>query len=233
MSAWVEHLLAVPGWLVLLGVFALPALESSIFLGFVFPGELAVLLGGVAASQGHTSPFAVAAAAVAGAIVGDGVGYLVGRRWGRPVLDSTLGRFVRAEHLDKAGRALSQRGGWAVLVGRFTVALRVMIPGLAGMARMPVRRFAVANITGGALWGSVMATVGYLAGSSWQHVQHYVAGAGAALTGAVIAVVAGLLVHRLVSRLVLRHRRRIHPSTRPLRTVPEPPLPTSPTSEAA
>lgn len=151
-TAMVEHLIATPAWLALLVVFALPALESSAFLGFVFPGEMAVLLGGVAAGQGHIPLAAVLAAGVVGAVAGDAVGYVVGRRWGRRILDSTLGRFVKAEHLDRAERALGRRGGWAVFGGRFTVALRVLIPGLAGMARMPYRRFAVANVAGAGLW---------------------------------------------------------------------------------
>src|SRR6266542_735621 len=64
-------------------VFLLPALESSAFIGFLFPGEIAVLLGGVLASYGRF-PLAMAiVAAVAGAFVGDSVGYAIGRRYGR------------------------------------------------------------------------------------------------------------------------------------------------------
>ena len=131
-----SHILALPVWVALLVVFAMPALESSAFVGFVFPGEVALILGGVLASEGHVSLAAVLAAAIAGAVVGDSVGYLVGRRYGRHLLQGTLGRFVRHEHLDRAERYLADRGGKAVFLGRFTAALRVMIPGLAGMSRM-------------------------------------------------------------------------------------------------
>lgn len=184
------HLLATPSWMALLVVFALPALESSVFLGFVFPGEVAVLLGGVVAGQGH-----VPLSGVGGAVAGDAVGYLVGPRWGRRILDSTLGRFVKAEHLDRAERALSRRGGWAVFGGRFTVALRVMIPSLAGMARMPYRRFAIANVAGGALWGTTMVRAGYLAGNSWRTVGHDISLIGLGLTAALVAVLLGRALH--------------------------------------
>lgn len=200
VTGLIEHLLTTPVWVTLLAVFALPALESSAFLGFVFPGEMAVLLGGVAAGQGHVPLAAVLTAGVCGAIGGDAVGYVVGRRWGRRILDSTLGRFVKAEHLDRAERALSRRGGWAVFGGRFTVALRVMIPGLAGMARMPFRRFAFANATGGALWGSAVGLAGYLAGNSWHTVGHYISVAGVGITAGVIAL--------LLAGRVLRRRAR-------------------------
>lgn len=204
MTGVLDHLLSTPPWLVLAVVFALPALESSVFLGFVFPGETAVLLGGVAASQGRVPLAAVIVAAIAGAVLGDAVGFVVGRRWGRRMLDSTVGRFVKARHLDRAEDVLRRRGAGAVFFGRFTAALRVMIPGLAGMAGMPARRFLAANIAGGAAWGAISAVAGYLAGNSWKTVEHYLTGAGLALTGALVAVL--LAVH-----LVRRRRRAPQP----------------------
>lgn len=165
-------LLAMHGWPVLVAVFLLPMLESSAFVGFVFPGEIAVLLGGVLASQHRVSLVAVVVAAACGAVVGDAVGYAVGRRWGRRLVHGVLGRFLRPAHLVRGERYLAERGGKAVLFGRFTVALRVVMPGLAGMARMPYRTFAVYNVTGGIAWAIVTGFVGYFAGASWAHVSH-------------------------------------------------------------
>src|SRR5438093_2540083 len=82
----VERLLHLNATAAYVLVFALPALEASVFLGFVFPGEIAVLLGGVLAFNGRVSLAAVIVAAVTGAIVGDSVGYVVGRRWGHQIL---------------------------------------------------------------------------------------------------------------------------------------------------
>lgn len=199
MTQIVQHLLLLPAWLALLVVFALPALESSAFVGFLFPGEAAVLLGGVVASQGHLPVSAVIVAAVAGAIAGDAVGYLVGNRWGRRLLDSSLGRVVEAEHLELASATLARRGGVAVLLGRFTVALRVLVPGLAGMAGMPYRTFAAFNVSGAILWGTAVALAGYLAGSSLPLVEHAISGVGVALA---LAAVLGLL-----GAVVIRRRR--------------------------
>jgi membrane-associated protein len=86
-----DRILSLPGWLVLALVFAFPALEASAFVGFVFPGEIAVILGGVAASRGTVPLWAVIAAAVSGAIIGDSTGYLIGRRWGTHLLHVTTG----------------------------------------------------------------------------------------------------------------------------------------------
>src|SRR5438093_12357758 len=107
-----ERILSLHGWAALAIVFALPALEASAFVGFVFPGEIAVLLGGVLAFQHRVSLPAVLAAAIAGAIIGDTVGYAVGRRYGRRLLSGRLGGgIVRREHLDRAERYLAERGG--------------------------------------------------------------------------------------------------------------------------
>jgi undecaprenyl-diphosphatase len=115
---------------------------------------------------------AVLVAAIAGAIIGDSIGYEVGKRWGRRLLHGTVGRIVKHEHLDRAERYLAERGGKAVFFGRFTAALRVMIPGLAGMAGMPYRRFLVNNAAGGGLWASGFVVLGYGAGNSWRRVEH-------------------------------------------------------------
>ena len=78
-TSLIEHILNLSGWVALLIVFAVPALESSVFLGFVFPGETALILGGVLASFGRVGLWAVLIAGIFGAIIGDSVGYLVGR----------------------------------------------------------------------------------------------------------------------------------------------------------
>src|SRR5260370_38732574 len=86
-----DRILSLPGWLVLALVFAFPALEASAFVGFVFPGEIAVIMGGVAASRGTGPLWAVIPAAVFGAIIGDSAGYPIGRRRGPPLLPRTPG----------------------------------------------------------------------------------------------------------------------------------------------
>jgi membrane protein DedA with SNARE-associated domain len=192
-----SHILALPAALVLLLAFALPALESSAFVGFVFPGEVALILGGVLVAEGRVPIAGLLACGVAGAIAGDSVGYAVGRRWGRRLLDGTLGRFVHHNHLDRGERYLAERGAKAVFLGRFTAALRVMIPGLAGMARMRYRTFLFYNIAGGAGWATMSVLLGYLGGNSWRHLQHVASGIGLAmLCVLVLGATAGHLVRR-------------------------------------
>lgn len=202
MTDRVAHLvLGLPGWAVLAVVFALPALESSAFVGFVFPGEVALLLGGLLAQQGQVPLAAVLAAGLTGAIVGDSVGYAVGRHFGRRVLDGILGRFVRRDHLDRAERLLAHRGGRAVFLGRFTAALRVVVPGAAGMAHMPYRTFLACNVAGAAGWVTLSVLLGYLGGSSWQRLAHTASRIGLVALGLfVVVVVGGALWRRTVRR---------------------------------
>jgi membrane protein DedA with SNARE-associated domain/membrane-associated phospholipid phosphatase len=192
----VDRILGLHGWAVLAVVFLAPALEASAFLGVVIPGEIAVLLGGVLAVE-HRAPLpAVLGAAVAGAIIGDSVGYLVGRRWGRRLLDGSVGRLVPGQHLDRAEGYLAQRGGPAVFFGRFTAALRALVPGLAGMAGLHYRTFAVYNAVGGAIWASGFVLLGYVAGTGWRQVEQVAKRASLLLLLALVATAALVLVVR-------------------------------------
>lgn len=187
-------------------VFAVPALESSAFVGFLFPGEIAVLLGGVLAYEHRISLIGAIGAAVAGAVIGDSIGYEIGHRWGRRVLDGTLGRLVNAEHLDRAERYLATRGGKAVFLGRFTAALRVLVPGMAGMAGLDYPTFLAYNAAGGALWATGFSLLGFAAGKSWRTVEHVAKRASlvlllaAVLVGAVVLAARWAISHQMAIR---------------------------------
>ncbi len=210
------HILALPAWVALVVVFLLPALEASAFVGFVFPGEIALILGGVLAFQGVVPLWAVLVAGVGGAIIGDSIGYLVGRRFGRHLVEGTVGRLVNHEHLDRGERYLAERGGKAVFFGRFTAALRVMIPGLAGMAHLRYRTFLAYNVAGGLLWASMVVLLGYVGGSSWRQVEHLASRIGlAALAVVAVLFALGFLLRRARAGWAARLLNRLR-CTRPV-----------------
>jgi len=135
--------------------------------------------------------WAVIVVVVLAAIVGDSVGYEVGRKLGPRILKvRILARHQR--RLDEAQAFLQRRGGSAVFLGRFVAFFRAVMPALAGTARMPYRRFLPFNAAGGLVWGTGFVLLGYLAGNSYVAVERTV-GRGGAIAVAAIAVVAVLV----------------------------------------
>jgi membrane-associated protein len=188
------HGIAVYG-LVGLIVFA----EDALFVGFVLPGETVAVLGGVAASAGRASVLIMIAVVVCAAIIGDSVGYEVGRHLGPRILRS---RFLsrRSDTINRARDQLARRGGAAVFLGRFVAFLRATMPALAGTASMPYPKFLAFNATGGLAWGVTVVLIGYLAGNSYASIEHTFGRATALLVPAVLAVAATIWHLRRRSR---------------------------------
>ena len=169
MSGLLAHLLAVPGPWAYVVIGLLVFVEAAVFVGFVVPGETAVLLGGLLASTGHLSLWLLLTLVIAAGVLGDSVGFEVGRRLGPRVSDLRPLRRHRSR-IEAARTYLRQRGGRAVVLGRFTAFLRAVMPALAGASEMSYRRFLVFNVLGGLVWGSGVTLLGYFAGSSFTTV---------------------------------------------------------------
>ena len=201
MTSLVAHLLTVPGWAVIGIVAAIVFAEDALFVGFVLPGETAAILGGVAAKLGHVPLWGVLVTVIAAAIVGDSVGYQIGRHFGPRIL--TL-RILRKHHerLDNAQDLLARRGGSAVFLGRWIAFFRAVMPALAGIARMRYPRFLVFNAAGGIAWGTVVVLVGYAAGASYAKVEKTVGRSSALIVLALVVV--GLIGWRIRKHLVER-----------------------------
>ncbi len=186
MSAFLDGILNLPPLLIYLVVALVVFAEDAIFVGFVIPGETAAVLAGVATFLGTTNLPLSIVIVVAAAILGDTVGYEVGKHvFGPKVLDGKLLGKHRGK-LAKAEEFLQQRGGSAVFLGRFTAFFRAMMPALAGASGMPYRTFLVWNATGGIIWGSLFVVLGHVAGRSYQAVEQTV---GRGLAIAVVAIV--------------------------------------------
>jgi len=177
----------------------LAAGEAAAFLGLFLPGEAALLLGGVLASQGRVSLPVMLAVAVTAAVVGDSIGYEIGRRGGPALKRSRLGRVVGPHRWVQGEAFLARRGGPAVFFGRWVGLLRALVPSLAGMGRMPYPRFLLWNGLGGLLWASTVVLVGFAAGAQYKRVEQLL-GRGSLVVGLVTVVLAGafLLVRSVV-----------------------------------
>jgi membrane-associated protein len=190
---------ALPAWAAYLVIGALVFGEAATFLGLVIPGETALLVGGAMAGTGRLSLAVLLVLAVAAAIVGDSVGYEVGRRLDPSVQNSRAGRLVGAARWQRAEAMMARRGGWAVLAGRWVGVLRALMPAIAGTTGLPYRRFLIFNAIGGTVWAVAVVVAAYLAGASWHRVQTYLGTAG--------LVVAGVLAAVILVIVLLRRRR--------------------------
>lgn len=173
--------------------------EAAVFIGFVLPGETAVLLGGFLASQGHLDIVTLTILVVVCAIVGDTVGYEVGKHLGPRVLQLGILR-KHQSRLDKAQDSLRRRGGPAVFLARWTAFFRAVMPGLAGLSQMRYRTFLPWNALGGIAWGVTYCLIGYFAGASYEKVASKI-GEGTAV------VIAVLVIAALVAWRIRRKRR--------------------------
>ena len=188
----VDHLLqTIPPVVVYLLTGVVIGLES---LGIPLPGEI-VLVSAALLSSRHeldVSPLGVGVAASIGAIIGDSIGYAIGRRYGMPLFGWLGRRFPRhfgPGHVKVAERTFSRWGVWAVFFGRFIALLRIFAGPLAGALKMPYYKFLAANVTGGIVWaGGTTAAVYYLGiiAETWLKRFSWI--------GLVAAVVAGLAI---------------------------------------
>jgi membrane-associated protein len=198
LSHILTPLLTLPAWEVYLVVGLLAFGEAGVLLGFFIPGETAVILGGVASKVGHASLVVVAIVAVVAAISGDSTGYLVGHIAGPRLLQ--LGPIAkRSAPFDAARDFVQRRGAVAVFLGRFAAFLRAVVPGLAGIAKMPYPRFLLANASGGLIWAVGYSVLGYWIGSAYATVERLSTIGSTALLAAIVLVIVGLRI---------RHARR-------------------------
>ena len=147
-----EYLQAIPPGAILAIVGVVIGLES---LGIPLPGEIVLISASLLSAQHVVSPVAVAVCAATGAIIGDSIGYSIGRRGGKPLFDRLGRRFPKhfgPAHVASAERAFDRWGMWAVFFGRFIALLRIFAGPLAGALRMQYWKFLIANATGGIVW---------------------------------------------------------------------------------
>jgi membrane-associated protein len=189
---------AVGNWLYLIAG-GLAFAEAAIMVGFVLPGEIALLVAGYFCRYGTLEVWIMAIIAVVCAIVGDSVGFEFGRHFGPPVRRSRVGRFIGESRWSTVDAFLHRHGGKAIFLGRLTALLRALMPSMAGMSGMRYRTFLVWNAAGGLVWGAGCVFLGYAFASALNTVSEYLTWLPLTILG---VVAAGYLV------IHLRKRRR-------------------------
>ncbi|MGW1340416.1 DedA family protein [Kribbella sp. NPDC002412] len=137
-------------------------------MGVPLPGETTLIAAALLASQGHLRLELVIGAAAAGAIIGDSIGYYIGRKAGRGLFDRLGRRFhhFSADRIVRAERYFQRYGVWTVFFGRFVALLRIFAGPMAGTLRMPYPQFLAANAGGGIAWATTIGIVAYNIGDN-------------------------------------------------------------------
>ena len=193
--------------------YALPAIIGLESLGIPSPGETALILAAVLASQGKLQIWLVIVIASASAIAGDNLGYLLGRKLGRRVLTAPGPMQARRVNVIDAGdRFFAKHGPKAVFIGRWIALVRFAVAWLAGIDHMRFRTFFIYNALGGISWATAIGLIAYYLGHS----------AGSAieafglygLAAVLLALLSGFLAHR---RHVRHKREAAQPGEHPAR----------------
>lgn len=168
---------------------ALVLAECTVGLGFVVPGESGLLI--AAASVTDLGFFATLSLVVAVcAVVGDNIGYWLGRRYGFRFRETKVVRKLGQQHWDRACRLLRRYGIGAVLVARFLPVVRTLTPAAAGTSGLGYARFLPASVIGGLAWSTMHVAIGWLAGASAKYVEEAL---GAASGFVLVALALGVL----------------------------------------
>jgi membrane protein DedA with SNARE-associated domain len=169
VPSWLTDLFARYGYFV---VFFGVLLENA---GIPVPGETILLAGAALARFGHLSLLWVVAIAITGAVLGDNIGFVIGRRGGRRLIERHGRLFgLTKRRLDQFDAFFARHGAKTVFVARFVTGLRVVGAVLAGASTLPWGRFLVFNAAGAVAWATTFGAFGYALGYSWETIERWI-----------------------------------------------------------
>lgn len=147
-------------------LFAIIFAETGLLIGFFLPGDSLLVTAGILASQDlfGLDIVLLILILIPAAIIGDAVGYSIGRRSGDRLLKRPDSRFFKREHIEKTQAFYAKHGGKTIVLARFVPIVRTFAPVVAGIAKMPYREFALFNIAGGLLWILSTTLLGFFLG---------------------------------------------------------------------
>jgi alkyl hydroperoxide reductase subunit AhpC/membrane protein DedA with SNARE-associated domain len=195
VSALASHILNLHGLAAYALVGGICFSESAFIIAFFFPGETALVFGGVLASEHHVSIAVMVAVAIASTTLGYFVGYTVGRAIGPRLLGA--GYLARRPGVERTRATIAQRGATAVFVARFIPFVRAFMPGVAGASGVDLGVFSRANIAGGVIWGSGYTLAGFAAGEAYRRFVKDASTAAEIVAGVIIVA---FVIHRIRSR---------------------------------
>ena len=158
------------GWYGYALLFGIVFAETGLLAGFFLPGDSLLFTVGMVAGAGHLDIIAIIVLLAAAAVIGDGVGYLLGRKAGPLVFSRPDSRWFKQEHLQRTREFYEKHGGKTIIYARFVPIIRTFAPFVAGVGNMSYRRFLSFNVFGGIGWVVLMTMLGYYLGG-WEIVR--------------------------------------------------------------
>jgi membrane-associated protein len=202
----VDKIIEVGGIVLVAGIiFA----ESGLLIGFFLPGDTLLFGAGLYASQGKISLPVLLVSVILAAIIGDNVGYSIGRRMGRRIFKKKDSLLFKQEYIEKAEGFYEQHGGKTIIMARFVPIVRTFAPVVAGVGKMPRKRFFSFNIVGGVLWGAGMPLLGYTVGSKIPHLDQYIETVMLGVVGLSLLLAFGHLFREKQNRRLLLQRLKV------------------------
>lgn len=153
------------GWLCYPILFAIIFAETGLLVGFFLPGDSLLFITGFVCSLGYIEIVPLMILLIIAAIVGDAVGYLLGKRTGRNIFLREDSLFFKKDYLVRTQQFYEKHGGKTIVIARFIPIIRTFAPFMAGVGDMGYRKFAAYNIVGGIAWISSMLLAGYYLGN--------------------------------------------------------------------
>jgi len=162
VTSWIEGAGVLSALAIIGGiVFA----ESGLLVGFFLPGDTLLFTAGFFAAQGQLPLFSLLIVVFVCAVIGDNVGYAIGRKLGPRLFAKQNGLVFRQAYVARAESFYEKHGGKTIIMARFVPVVRTFAPMVAGVGKMPRQRFVLFNIVGAALWTVVVIMLGYWLGS--------------------------------------------------------------------
>ena len=158
------------GWYGYALLFAIVFAETGLLVGFFLPGDSLLFTVGMVAGAGHLDIIAIIVLLIAAAILGDGAGYLLGRKAGPLVFSRPNSRLFKQEHLQRTREFYEKHGGKTIIYARFVPIIRTFAPFVAGVGNMSYTRFLSFIVFGGIGWVVMMTMLGYWLGG-WEIVR--------------------------------------------------------------
>jgi membrane-associated protein len=156
-----------------LGLFGIIFAESGLMIGFFLPGDSLLFAAGFLASQGVLNIAILLPLLFCAAVVGDNLGYWIGKKTGKKIFKKEDSLFFHKNHLVRARIFFEKHGPKAIILARFIPVIRAFAPVLAGVGEMKYRSFFIFNIAGGLLWAVAIPLLGFYLGSAIPNIDAY------------------------------------------------------------